>query len=89
MDRLLLYDYNSSKYCRRKFCLFMTSFNFYLAKKGKGLSSLIIQQLGRGNRKDKRQKGNNGEAVFSQVPKVERVNRENEQIASFLNGGTF
>ena len=57
------------------------------AKKGNGLSSLIIQQIGRGNAA-KRRRGNDGRPV-PDAPPVQRINRENEQLADFLQGRAF
>ena len=61
---------------------------FLTAKKGKGLSSLIIQQIGRGN-KQKRRSGNDGQEMPT-APRVERVNhQENVLINQFLNSNMF
>jgi len=49
---------------------------------------LIIHQLGRGGRKDKRRKGNDGLPIHDDIPDVQRVD-ENEQIAAFLNGRQY
>ena len=61
--------------------------NHRTAKKGNGLSSLIIQQIGRSN-SAKRRRGNDGRPV-PDAPPVQRVDRENEQLADFLQGRTF
>ncbi len=63
MERLLEYDYTSSKYI-----VTFLIFNL-IAKKGRGLSSLLISATGR-NRAPKRRKMNDGNA--------ERVEEEHE-----------
>ena len=49
--------------------------NHRTAKKGNGLSSLIIQQIGRSN-SAKRRRGKDGQPV-PDAPPVQRVDREN------------
>jgi Rod binding domain-containing protein len=57
-----------------------------LAKKGKGLSSLMIQQIGRG--KQKRRRGNDGQAIPEKIH-VTRATEEDKKLHDFLNGGSL
>jgi hypothetical protein len=55
--------------------------DFSIAKKGNGLSSLLIQQIGRGQQK--RRRGNDGQPVV-EAPPVRKVNAEDQMLAAFL-----
>ena len=77
MDRLLMYDFTSSKSFRFLFFLTVSS----VAKKGNGLSSLLIQQIGRGQQK--RRRGNDGQPIV-EAPPVRKVNAEDQMLAAFL-----
>jgi hypothetical protein len=52
-----------------------------IAKKGNGLSSLLIQQIGRGQQK--RRRGNDGQPIV-EAPPVRKVNAEDQMLAAFL-----
>jgi len=58
----------------------------FAAKKGRGLSSLIIHQIGRGNQK--RRKGNDGQAIPEDI-RVTRATEEDKKLHAFLNGGSL
>ena len=61
-------------------------FTYVSAKKGKGLSSLLIQQIGRGQQK--RRRGNDGQAIPEDI-RVAKATAEDKQIAAFLNGSSL